>query len=216
MNAVAPLQGLSVQVSVIGAAQAGPPVATHVLHPALHLALGLGPVGLAQPQLKAQPQGEVQHPPVPLGTALRIPAQGHHPGVVVETAPGHAAKVFKGVDVALDQTGRVRSPHKFHVDGPRPTQHHHEGPHLPLPPPFVHVTEAAPVHLGLFPCRGLKSHRGLRLAATAARSHIFRQDRVTPLVSQGSQLPLQHSTVLQPFRHPSVDVFQVRVQFRPS
>ena len=211
-DAVAPLQGLSVQVGIIGEAQAGPQVATHVLHPALHLALGLGPVGLAQAQLKAQPQGEVQHPPVPLGTALLIPAQGHHLGVVIETAPGHPAKVFKGIDVALDEAGRVRPLYKFHVDGSRPAEHHHEGPHLPLATLFVHVAEASPVHLGLFPCRCLKSHRGLRLAATAAGSHVIRHRAIAAFIPHATDLPQQHSAILQPLGNSVVNVVGVWVQ----
>ena len=211
-DAVAPLQGLSVQVGIIGEAQAGPQVATHVLHPALHLPLGLGPAGLAQLEIKAQPQGEVQHPPVPLHLPLRVSAQGHHLGVVVKTAPGHAAKVFKGVDVALDETGRVRSPHEFHVDGPGPAQHHHEGPHLPLPPPFVHVAEAAPVHLGLFPGFRLEPHRGLRLAAAAARSHVIRHRAIAACIPQATDLPQQHSTILQPLGNSVVNVVGVWVQ----
>ena len=59
---VAPLQSLAVQVGVVGEAYARPHVAPDVLHPALDLSLGLGPVGLAQTKLEAHPEGKVQHP----------------------------------------------------------------------------------------------------------------------------------------------------------
>ena len=144
-HAVAPLQGLPVQIGIIGEAYAGPQVAPDVLYPALHLALGLGPIRLAQLEIKAQPHGEVQHPPVPLGTALLVPAQGYHLGIVIQAAPGYAAQVVEGVDVTLDEAGRVRSPDELHVDGLGPAEHHHEGPDSPLPALFVHLTEAPPV-----------------------------------------------------------------------
>ena len=208
----APFHRLPVQIGVIGEAQAGPQVATDVLHPALHFPLRLGPIRLAQLEIKAQPQGEVQHPPVPLGTALRVPAQGHHLGVVIQAAPGHATQVVEGVDVALDEAGRVRSPDELHVDSPGPAEHHHEGPHLPLPPPFVHVAEAAPVHLCLLPGLRLEPHRGLNLATPAAWGHIGLHQGVAPLVPQTLQLPPQHHAVLQAFRKPPIHVLDVRVQ----
>ena len=125
---VAPLQGLPVQVGVIGEAQAGPHVAPDVLHPALHLALGLGPVGLTQPDLKAHPQGEVQHPRVPFHLAILVPAQGHHLGVVVQAAAGNAAQVLESIGMALDEGGGVRPPDQLHVAGPGPAHGHHEHP----------------------------------------------------------------------------------------
>ena len=107
---VAPLQSLAVEVGVVGEAYARPHVAPDVLHPALDLSLGLGPVGLAQTKLEAHPQGEVQHPFVPHRPLLLVPAQGDHLGVVVEAAPRHSAQVLEGVDVALDEGGGVRPP----------------------------------------------------------------------------------------------------------
>ena len=59
---VAPLQGLPVEIGVIGEAERGPQVAPHVFHPALNLPFRLRPVGLAQLQLEPHLQGKVQHP----------------------------------------------------------------------------------------------------------------------------------------------------------
>ena len=135
---------------VVGEAYAWPQVAPHVLHPALDLPLGLGPVGLTLPGLKADPQGEVQHPPVPYRPVLLVPAQGDHLGVVVQTAAGHAAQVLESIRVALDGGGGVRLADQFHVAGPGPTQGHHEHPDAALFAIPADVGQAAPVHLGLF------------------------------------------------------------------
>ena len=69
---------------------------------------------------------------------------------------------------------------------------------MPLPALFVHVAEASPVHLGLFPCRCLKSHRGLRLAATAAGSHLIRHRAIAAFIPHATDLPQQHSPIVQP------------------
>ena len=55
---IAPVQGLPIQVGRVGEAHTGPQIAPGVIDPALHLTLGLGPVGPAQPKLETHPQGE--------------------------------------------------------------------------------------------------------------------------------------------------------------
>ena len=127
-HAVAPLQSLAIEVGVVGETHAGPHVAPHILDPALHLSLGLGPVGAAQPYLEAHPHGEVQHPAVPLHLAVFVPSQRHHLGIVVKAAAGYAAQVLVVIDVALDEGGRVRPSDQLYVAGTRPPQCHHEYP----------------------------------------------------------------------------------------
>ena len=212
---VAPLQGLPVQVGVIGEAQAGPHVAPDILHPALDLALGLGLVGLAQPGLKADPQGEVQHPPVPHRPFLLVPAQGDHLGVVVQTAAGHAAQVLERIHVALDEGGGVRPADQLHVAGPGPAQRHHEHPDAVSLPVLADVRQAAPVDLGLLTGRRLKAHRRLGLFVLPPGADILHHSRVAAPVPQGPDLPVQHPAILQAFRHPPVDMLGVGVQLRP-
>ena len=195
---VAPLQGLPVQVDVVGEAHAGPHVAPDVLHPALHLALGLGAVGLTQPDLKAHPQGEVQHPLVPHRPLVIVAPQGHHLGVVVQAAPGNAAQVLESIGVALNEGGGVRPPDQFHVAGPGPAQGHHEHPDAASLPVLADVRQTAPVHLGLFSRCCLKPHHRLGLTAPPAGTHVLNEYRVAPLVSKGPQFPQQHDAVLQP------------------
>ena len=70
---VALLQGLPVQVGRVGEANTGPHIAPGVPDPALHLAIGLGMEGQAQPKLETHPQGESSiHP-------SSIPAGWTHP-----------------------------------------------------------------------------------------------------------------------------------------
>ena len=209
---VAPLQGLPVQVGVIGVAQAGPHVAPDVLHPALDLALGLGPVGLTQPGLKADTQGEVQHPPVPHRSFILVPAQGDHLGVVVQAAPGDAAQVLESIRVALDEGGGVRPTDQLHVAGPGPAQGHHEHPDAALFAILADVGQAPPVHLGLFTGRLLETHGGLGLPGSPPGRHVVLQDRVAAVIAPGPQLPVQHHAVLQPIVEATVDVTGVWVQ----
>ena len=131
-HGVAPLQGLAVQVGVVGEAYAGPHVAPGVLDPALDLSLGLGPVGPAQTRLEAHPEGKVQHPFVPHRPLLLVPTQGDHLGVVVQAAPWDAAQVLEGVHMALDEGGGVRPTDQLHVACPGPAQGHHEHPDAAL------------------------------------------------------------------------------------
>ena len=213
---VAPLQGMAVQVGVVGERDAGPHVAPDVLHPAFNFPLGLRSVGLAQPGLKTNPQGEVQHPPVPDGPLLFITAQGNHLGIVVEAPLGDAAQVLERVGVALDEGGGVRLADQFHIAGSGPSQGHHEHPDAaPFPVP-ADVGQTAPVHLGLLTGRRLKPHRGFGLFVLAAGTDILHHRRVAPLVTQGTNLPVQNSAILQPFRHPPVDVPGIRIQLGPS
>ena len=209
---VAPLQSLAVEVGIIGEADARPHVAPDVLHPALHLSLGLGPVGTAQTKLEAHPEGKVQHPFVPHRPLLLVPAQGDHLGVVVEAAPRHSAQVLECVDVALDEGGGIRPPDQLHVAGPGPAQGHYEHPDAVPLPVLADVGQAAPVHLGLLPWRCLEAHRGIRLPASPPGRHVALQDRVAALIAQGRQLPVQHHAVLQPLVEATVDVPGVGVQ----
>ena len=110
-----PLQRLAVRVRIVGEADTRPHVEPHVLHPVLHLALGLRPVVLTQPGLEAHSQSEVQHPRVPDGTFRLVLAQGDHLGVVVQTAARHAAQVLEGIHVALDEGCRIGSPDQLDV-----------------------------------------------------------------------------------------------------
>ena len=55
---IAPLQGLPVQVGRVGEANTGLLIAPGVPDPALHLAIGLGMEGQAQPKLESHPQGK--------------------------------------------------------------------------------------------------------------------------------------------------------------
>ena len=212
---VAPLQSLPVQVGVVGEADAGPHVAPHVLDPVLHLALGLGSVGLAQPGLEAHPPGEVQHPLVPDRPLLLVPAQRDHLGIVIKAPVGHAAQILESVDVALDEGRGVRLAHQFYVAGPRPAHGHHEHPDPTLLPVSPNVRQTPPVHLRLLSGRRLKPHRRFRLTPSPPRPHVLHHRRVATLIAQGADLPIQHPTILQPFRHSQVDVLQVRVQLRP-
>ena len=161
------------------------------------------------------PQGEVQHPPVPHRPFLLVPAQGHYFGVVVQTAAGHAAQVLERIHVALDEGGGVRLADQLHVAGPGPAQRHHEHPDAVSLPVLADVRQAAPVHLGLLTGRRLKAHRRLRLFVLSPRPHILHHRRVATLVPQGPDLPVQHPAILQPFRHPPVDMLGVGVQLRP-
>ena len=213
---VAPLQSLPVQVGVVGETDAGPHVAPHVLDPVLHLALGLGSVGLAQPGLKTHPPGEIQHPLVPDRPLLLVPAQRDHLGVIVKAPAGHAAQVLEGIHVALDEGGRVRLAHQLHVAGSRPAQCHHKHPDAAFLPVCPNVGQTAPVHLRLLTRRRLKPHRRLRLPTPTPRPHVLHHRRIAALVAQGADLPIQHPAILQSFRHSQVDVLQVRVQLRPS
>ena len=179
---VAPLQRLAIQVGVVGEADAGPHVVPHVLHPILHLALGLRPVFPTQPGLEAHPQGEVQHSRVPDGPLRLVLAQGDHLGVVVQTAARHAAQVLEGIHVALDESRRVRPPHQLHVAGPGVAHGHHKHPHAATLAVLADVGQAPPVHLRLFSRPGLKPHRRLGLTTPATRPHVFRQDRVPAVV----------------------------------
>ena len=156
-HTVAPLQCLAVETGIAGEAHAGPHVAPDVLHPALDLALGLRPVGLAEPDVKAQPPGEIQHPQVPLHLAVLVLAQGRHLGVVVEAAAGQSGQVLEGVDVALDEGRGVRLVHQFHIAGPGPAHSQHEDPDPVLLPVGADVPQVAPVHLGLLTRRCLES-----------------------------------------------------------
>ena len=211
-HTVAPFQSLAIDIGVVGEAYAGPHVALHVLHPAFDFALGLGPVRLAQPCLKAHPHGEVQHPLVPDGLLFLVPAQCHHLGIVVKAAPGHAAQVLEGIHVALDEGGGIRATNQLHIAGPGPTQSHHEHPDATLLPVLVQVGQAAPVDLRLLPRCRLESHGGLRLPASPARRHVGLQNRVAAVIAQGFQLPVQHHTVFQPIIEATVDVFSVGIQ----
>ena len=180
---VAPLQTLAVEIGVAGEAQAGPHVAPDVLHPALDLSLGLRPVGLAQADVKTHSEGEVQHPQVPGHLALAVFPEGHHLGVVVEAAAGHAAEILEGVDVALDEGGGVGFAHQFHVSGPRPAHGHHEYPDAMLATVLIQVGQAAPVHLGLLSRSCLEPHRRLEAdrpcgGASGIRSRCCRRPRI--------------------------------------
>ena len=212
-HTVAPLESLPVQVRVVRETDAGPQVAAHILDPALHLPLGLGPIRLAHPQLEADAQRQVQHSPVPLRTPVCITAQHHHLGVVVQAPPRHAAEVVERIDVALHEARYVRTPYELNVDRSRPAQHHHEGPE-PVPAAVSpNVVEAPPVHLCLFAGLRLEPHRRPGLAATTWR-YVSLQDRIPPVVPPFTQLPVQHDAVLQSFPQATFDVRHVRVQLR--
>ena len=214
-HCVAPLQSLTVEVSIVGEAHARPHVAPDVLDAAFDLPLGLGPVGTAQPHLEIHPHGEVQHPLVPHRLLVLVPSQGHHLGIIVEAAAQHVAQVLEGIHVALDECGGVRPAHQFHVAGPGPAQGHHEHPDATLLPVLVKVGQAAPVHLGLFPGRSLETQRGIGLPASPARRHVGLQDAIATVIAQGLELPVQHHAVFQPLGHPPVNVLGVSVQLRP-
>ena len=78
-HTTAPLPDLTVQVCQVGKTRAGPEVVPQVLDAAFHPAFGLGTVGTAQPAVKPYPQGKVQEPGVPPGSAVLLPTQHHHP-----------------------------------------------------------------------------------------------------------------------------------------
>ena len=206
----------AMRVDVVGEADARPHVTPHVLDPVLHLALGLGSVGLAQPSLKTHAPGEIQHPLVPDRSLLFVSAQRDHLGIVIKAPAGHAAQVLEGIDVALDEGRGVRLAHQFHVAGSRPAQRHHEHPDAALLPVCPNVGQTAPVHLRLLSRLRLKPHRCLRLTTPAPRPHVFRQDRVAAVVPQVAQLPQQHHAVFQPIPQPPVNVLGVGIQLRPS
>ncbi len=210
-HAVAPLEGLPVQVRVVREADAGPQVAAHILDPALHLALRLCPIRLAHPQLESDAQRQVQHPPVPLRTPVRIPAQHHHLRVVIQAPPRRPAEVFERVDVALHEARHVRTPDELDVDRSRPAQHHHERPEPVLASVCADVAEAPPVHLRLLAGLRLEPHRRAGLSTTAWR-HVGLQDRIPPVVAPFTQLPVQHDAVVQTLPQPAVDVAGVGVQ----
>ena len=118
--------------------------------------------------------------------------------------------------MALDEGGGVRLADQLHVAGPGPAQRHHEHPDAVALPVLADVRQAAPVDLGLLTGRRLKPHRRLRLFVLSPRPHILHHRRVAALVPQGPDLPVQHPAILQPFRHPPVDMLGVGVQLRPS
>ena len=211
---VTPLQSLPVEIGIVGEAKAGPQVETDVLDPAFDFPLGLGTVRLAQLQLKAQPQGEVQHPQVPRHLAVLVLAQGHHLGVVIQAAPRHASQVLEGVYVALDEAGRVRPPAELHVTGPGPDQGYNEDPDPALLPVGPRVAQAAPVHLGLSPRLRLNAHGRFRLTTLTPGLRVGQQAAVAPIVALAPNLPLQHHAVLQTLSHPPVYVLGVGGQLR--
>ena len=85
------------------------------LYPVLHLALGLGSVGLRQPSLKTHVAR--RNPPAGSRSAASLrPAQRDHLGIVVKAPAGHRVKpprYSKRIDVALDEGRGVRIAHGF-------------------------------------------------------------------------------------------------------
>lgn len=150
---------LPVQVRVIHEARRGPEVAPEVLDPALHPPLGLSPVRPAEPDVEPHPQGEVQEAFVPHRQPALVPAQDHHLGVVVQTVAWDAAQPGEGVDVAADEGVNIRPADELHIDRPRPTQHHHEGPDPARRALRRPVSEQAEVHLDLLAGPGLETDR---------------------------------------------------------
>ena len=117
--------------------------------------------------------------------------------------------------MAPDEGRHVGAPDELHVDGPRPAQHHHEGPDPVLAPVLSDIGEAAPVHLCLLAWRRLEPHRRTGLTRPTPRPHVVGQRRIAAVVAQLPDLPQQHHAVVHSRRQPTIYVTLVWVQLRP-
>ena len=135
--------------------------ALDVLHARFDLALGLGPVGSAQPRPEAPVGAEVPEDGVPLDpAAFEVAGKHDRPGVVVEQLVGDAPEVLEGLLVTADQG---RQPLVQRGPGKEPAavaQGHHEEPDVDAARgnrrPAV-----TPVDLALPAGLRLEAHRGL-------------------------------------------------------
>jgi len=140
-----------------------PQEALDVLHTRFDLALGLGPVGSAQPRPEAPVGAEVPEDGVPLDpAAFEVAGKHDRPGVVVEQLVGDAPEVLEGLLVTADQG---RQPLVQRGPGKEPAavaQGHHEEPDVDAARgnrrPAV-----TPVDLALPAGLRLEAHRGLPL-----------------------------------------------------
>ncbi len=153
----APEHGLPVEVVEVRGTRGWDEGVLHVAQKALHLALGLGPVRLAEPGVEAHPQRTVQEARGPHRWAVRVPPQHHQLRVVVQESPGHAAEVLEGMHVAALEAGQVGLRDDLDVAGPRPVQHHGEGPHLLGGPVGSHQRDRRQVDLRLLARAGLEA-----------------------------------------------------------
>ena len=155
-----PLGELLVEVDVIDELPAGQEVALEVLHAGLDLALGLRPIGPAQPRLEAPVVGEGAEGGVPDDAPL-LGALAHRAGPVVEMLAGVAAEVLEGPLVGVEELGQRLVGAGLVEAAPAEAQREHEDV-----PDARLLAEGhrgrAPVDLALRPGRRLEArHRAL-------------------------------------------------------
>jgi len=170
-----------------------PQEALDVLHARFDLALGLGPVGPAQPRPKAPVGTEVPEDGVPLDpAALEVAGEHHRLGVVVEVLMGDAPEVLEGRLVTADEGRQLLVQGGPGKKPAAVAQGHHEEPNVDAAsgdrrPALTPVDLALPAGFRLEANRGLPMSllpQGLNEASnrgiTAAISHRsqFLEDRL--------------------------------------
>lgn len=126
-------------------------VALHVLHSRLDLALGLRPIGAAQPRFEPPMLGEGVEGGVPHRvTVLGAEHDGAH--AVVQQLGAAPAEVRERVLVSSQERGEPLMLEAFHVGAPRVAERHHEDvnpgdfpaqPHRHLAPVDLHLPGTA-------------------------------------------------------------------------
>jgi len=138
-----------------------PQEALDVLDARFDLALGLGPVGPAQPRLEAPVGAEVPEDGVPLDPAsLEVAGEHHRPGVVVQDLVGDAPEMLEGLLMAADEGRQLLVQGRPGKEPAAVAQGHHEEPDVDAASGNRRPT-LTPVDLALPAGLRLEAHRGL-------------------------------------------------------
>ena len=214
----APGEEVGVQFLQVAEAPAGEGIALDVLHPALDLALGLGPVEAAQTghdPVEIHPVFEGRVPDHVPGRLVLV--RHNRPRVVVEDALRPAPEVGEGRRVAIQQRVEPLAEVGLGKDPPAEAQHHREQVH---PDPCLAQKERGrpPVDLGLLSGTGLEAHRRHVVSSPGfpPRRDVLDQGRVTAGVAPLRQLTGQHHGVEAHFRSPDLQKLPSGVELSPS
>ena len=183
---------------------------------ALDLALGLGPIGPAQPRHEAVMMREVEEGAViamqPRPVAIPI---GHHRAhVVVQHLARNPAEEVKGALMAAEQRLQPLIGDELDVGRPAPSQRRdeHREPVAPAP-------DGREVSLHLAPWFGLEPNQRLRLGHWSQRREVILQDAVAARIAERPQLAQQHrrrNPVRRGGLHSLIDVMLVGVELARS
>lgn len=155
----------------------------------LDLSLGLGPIRLAKLDHKAALPGVVEEPGAVamLAVAIGIALEDNGLHIVVQDAPGHAAKRREGALVASDQRIDLHVADELHIAGPTRTERGAE--RMQRRTAFA---ELDPVHLQLLAHRRLEAHHQVGGRLRSQRAHKGAQLAHAALIAAFGNLPMQH------------------------